>query len=50
MDERRLLVRLLQLSVKARLAHSSCFATVASQEVMTAGWTVEVHAGHRLAV
>jgi hypothetical protein len=47
---RRLLVRLLQLSVKARLAHSACFATVALQEVMTAGRTIEVRAGHRMAV
>jgi hypothetical protein len=47
MDERRLLVRLLQLSVKARLAHSACFAAVALQEVMTAGRRIEVRAVQR---
>jgi len=36
---RRLPLRLLQLSVKARLAHSACFAAVALREVMTAGRT-----------
>ena len=49
MDKRRLL-RLLQLRVKARLAHSTCFAAVALQEVMTAGGTIELRAVHRMAV
>jgi hypothetical protein len=44
---RRLPVRLLQLSVKARLAHSACFAAVALREVMTAGRTIELRAGRR---
>ena len=47
---RRQPVRLLQLSVKARLAHSACFAAVALREVMTAGRTIELRAGHRIAV
>jgi hypothetical protein len=46
----RLLVRLPQFGAKTRLAHSACFAAVASQEVMTAGRTVEVRAGHPMAV
>jgi hypothetical protein len=50
MDKRRLLVRLLQLNIKARLAHSACFATVALQEMMTAGRTIGVRAVHRMAV
>jgi hypothetical protein len=40
-------VRFLQLCVKARLAHSACFAAVALREVMTAGRTIELRAGHR---
>jgi len=47
---RRLSVRLPQLSVKARLAHSACFAAVALLEVMTAGWTIKLRAGHRMVV
>ena len=47
---RRMLARFLQLSVNARLAHSACFAAVALQEVMTAGRTFEVRAGHPMAV
>ena len=47
---RRLPVRLPQLSVKARLAHSPCFAAVALQEVVTAGRTIELRAGHPLVV
>jgi len=43
---RRLLMRVPQLRVKARLAHPTCFAAVALQEVMTAGWTIEIRAGH----
>ena len=39
---RRLFMRVLQLSVKARLAHSTCFAAVASREMVTAGWTIEL--------
>ena len=39
---RRLPVRLPQLSVKARLAHSACFAAVALREVMTTGRTIEL--------
>jgi hypothetical protein len=50
MDKRRLLVRLLQLNIKARLAHSACFATVALREVMTAGGIVELRASHRITV
>jgi hypothetical protein len=48
MDKRRLHVGL--LSIKARLAHSACFASVALQEAMTAGRTIEVRAVHRMAV
>lgn len=44
MDKCRLLVRLLLLSIKARLAHSACFAAVALQEMMTAGRTIELRA------
>ena len=47
---RRLRVRLPQLSVKARLAHSPCFAAVALQELVTAGRTIELRAGHRMVV
>ncbi|MFZ0581500.1 MAG: hypothetical protein WAN72_08430 [Candidatus Acidiferrales bacterium] len=47
---RRLVVRLLQLNVKARLAHSACFAAVTLQEVMTAGRTIEIRTVHRMAV
>ena len=43
---RRLLVRLPQFGPKTRFAHSACFAAVALQEVMTAGRTNEVRAGH----
>jgi hypothetical protein len=50
MDKRRLLVRLLQLNIKARLAHSACFATVALQEMTTAGRTIELRAVRRTAV
>jgi hypothetical protein len=50
MDKCRLLVRLLQLNVKARLAHSASFAAVALQEVMTAGRTIELRAVHCTAV
>jgi hypothetical protein len=46
----RLLLRLLQLSVKARLAHSACFAAIALREVVTAGRTLEIQAGHCMAV
>ena len=46
----RLPVRLPQLSVKARLAHSPCFAAVALQEVVTAGRTIELRAGHPMVV
>ena len=42
---RRLLVRVLQLSVKTRLAHSSCCAAIAFREMVTAGWTVELRLG-----
>jgi hypothetical protein len=35
-------VHLLQLTVKARLAHSARFAAVASGEMVTAGWTIEL--------
>jgi hypothetical protein len=41
----RLLVSLLQLSVKAGLAHSAGFASVAFREVTTAGGTIEQSAG-----
>jgi hypothetical protein len=39
-----------QLRVKARLAHSSCFAAVALREVTTAGRTIELRSGHRVTV
>ena len=41
-----LLMRVPQLRVKARLAHSACFAAIALREVMTAGRTMENRAGH----
>jgi hypothetical protein len=44
---RNLLVQLLQLGVKAWLAHSACFAAVTLQKVMTAGRTIELRAGGR---
>src|SRR5579864_2601167 len=43
-------MRVPQLRVKARLAHSACFAAVALREVMTAGWTIELRVGHGMAV
>jgi hypothetical protein len=47
---RRLLVRLSQLSVKARLAHSACFAAVTLRELMTAKRTIELRIGYRMTV
>jgi hypothetical protein len=46
----RLLMRVLQLSVKTRLAHSACCAAIASREMVTAGRTMENRAGQRMAV
>jgi hypothetical protein len=43
-------VRLSQLSIKARLAHSACFAAITLREVMTAKRTIELRIGHRKAV
>jgi hypothetical protein len=43
-------MRVPQLRVKARLAHSACFAAIALQKVMTAGRTVELRVGQRVAV
>jgi hypothetical protein len=43
-------MRLSQLSIKARLAHSACFATITLREVMTAKWTIELRIGLRVAV
>lgn len=43
-------MRVPQLRVKARLAHSACFAAVALREVMSAGWTIELRVGHRMTV
>jgi hypothetical protein len=45
-----LLMRVPQLRVKARLAQSARFAAIALREVMTAGWTIEVRAGHTVDV
>jgi hypothetical protein len=44
------LVYLLQLTVKARLAHSACFAAVASREMVTAGWTIELRVSGYVAI
>jgi hypothetical protein len=38
-------MRVPQLSVKTRLAHSPCFAAIALLEVMTTGWTIKIRAG-----
>jgi hypothetical protein len=38
-------MRVPQLSVKTRLAHSSCCAAIAFREMVTAGWTVELRLG-----
>jgi hypothetical protein len=38
-------MRVQQLSVKTRLAHSPCFAAIALLEVMTTGWTIKIRAG-----
>ena len=43
-------MRVPQLRVKARLAQSARFAAIALREVMTAGWTIEVRAGHTVDV
>jgi hypothetical protein len=45
-----LLVRLPQLSVKTRLAHSACFTAITLREVMTARRTIELRAGHRVGI
>jgi hypothetical protein len=42
----RLLMRVPQLSVKARLAHSACCAAIALRKTVTTGWTIENRAGH----
>ena len=47
---RNLLVQLLQLGVKAWLAHSACFAAVASREMVTAGWTIELRVSGYVAI
>jgi transcriptional regulator with XRE-family HTH domain len=47
---RHLLVRLLQLSVKARLAHSTRCAAIALGEMVTAEWAIELRVGHPVAV
>ena len=41
-----MLVRIAQLSVKTRLAHSARLAAIALLEVMTAGCTIKIRAGH----
>jgi hypothetical protein len=43
---RRILVRVPQLSVKARLAHSARLAAIALLEVMTTGRTIKIRDGH----
>jgi len=43
-------MRVPQLRVKARLAHSACFAAIASREMVTAGWTIELRLGHSVAI
>jgi len=45
-----LLMRVPQLRVKARLAHSAGFTAVPLSEMMTTGWTIELRSGHRIAV
>jgi len=39
-------MRVPQLSVKARLAHSACCASIALRKTVATGWTIENPAGH----
>jgi len=43
-------MRVPQLSVKARLAHSACCAAIALRKTVTTGWTIENRAGHGVGI
>jgi hypothetical protein len=43
-------VRVPQLGVKARLAHSACFAAITLREAMSTAWTSKIRAGHCAAI